>query len=350
MKNFTWTLMLLLLTGACPLAAELGLPAGAPMPDFELPDQNGTVRTLKTLLGPKGTIILVFRSADWCPYCKSQLVELDRSRERFAGFGVAVAAISYDSVAILRAFADRRQIHIPLLSDSDSRVIRALRVLNQSVPRDDPTYGVPYPCSFIIDANGIVLARYFEDNHLKTYKFGDILTRNLGIPGDVPTSQDSQDEHVKIIAKAGNRAVSAGKRVPITVDVDVAPGMHVYAEGSEDFKPLKLEIGSSKAVSASRFLYPASQSLTLDVANGSAPVYQGHIQIKGDITIADDEKLREAVDRFGYFQIGAVLRYQACKDRICYPPARLPIRWEFQYSAFDQERVPPALRRKAAQQ
>jgi peroxiredoxin len=35
------------------------------MPDFALPGQDGKTHTLKSLLGPKGAVILFFRSADW---------------------------------------------------------------------------------------------------------------------------------------------------------------------------------------------------------------------------------------------------------------------------------------------
>jgi peroxiredoxin len=35
------------------------------MPDFSLPDQSGKNHSLKSLLGPKGAVILFFRSADW---------------------------------------------------------------------------------------------------------------------------------------------------------------------------------------------------------------------------------------------------------------------------------------------
>jgi peroxiredoxin len=33
--------------------------------DFSLADQTGRVRTLKSTSGPKGTMLVFFRSADW---------------------------------------------------------------------------------------------------------------------------------------------------------------------------------------------------------------------------------------------------------------------------------------------
>jgi hypothetical protein len=47
------------------LAREYGPPAGSRMPDFTLRDQNGHTHALQSLLGPKGAVILFFRSADW---------------------------------------------------------------------------------------------------------------------------------------------------------------------------------------------------------------------------------------------------------------------------------------------
>ena len=45
--------------------ASLGPQVGEQVPAFALPDQNGQVRTLESILGPKGALLLFHRSADW---------------------------------------------------------------------------------------------------------------------------------------------------------------------------------------------------------------------------------------------------------------------------------------------
>jgi hypothetical protein len=42
-----------------------GLAVGQPAPDFSLQDQSGRTQTLKSVSGPKGTMLVFFRSADW---------------------------------------------------------------------------------------------------------------------------------------------------------------------------------------------------------------------------------------------------------------------------------------------
>jgi hypothetical protein len=47
------------------LHTSIGLGVGQKAPDFSARDQFGKQQTLETLKGPKGTVLLFFRSADW---------------------------------------------------------------------------------------------------------------------------------------------------------------------------------------------------------------------------------------------------------------------------------------------
>lgn len=44
---------------------RLGPQVGEQVPDFSLADQNGTVWTRNSILGPKGAMLVFIRSADW---------------------------------------------------------------------------------------------------------------------------------------------------------------------------------------------------------------------------------------------------------------------------------------------
>ena len=55
----------LLLAAAIFQSPDLGPAKGSKIPSFELRDQNGQTRTLQSLMGPKGLMLVFFRSADW---------------------------------------------------------------------------------------------------------------------------------------------------------------------------------------------------------------------------------------------------------------------------------------------
>ncbi|MGO9261883.1 MAG: hypothetical protein ACLQU1_37110 [Bryobacteraceae bacterium] len=51
----------ILLHGAVPTGPNIG----ARVPDFQLQDQNGNQKTLGSIMGPKGALLVFYRSADW---------------------------------------------------------------------------------------------------------------------------------------------------------------------------------------------------------------------------------------------------------------------------------------------
>jgi peroxiredoxin len=328
------------------LGREYGPPVGAAVPDFELRDQFGKTHTLKSLIGPKGAVVLFFRSADWCAYCKSQIVELDRDQDNLRRLGIGVAAVSYDSVAVLRTFAERRGISIPLLSDVDSKVIRSMGILNESIPKDDPSYGLPYPGSFVLDATGVLASKFFEANHLKTYSFASILASGLGIT-PIPATTEVQSLGLKVVSKASDVLVAVGKRVSLTADVELEPGMYILARGAEGHVLVEFNIARSTALASSEVQLPTPTEYYLRAVNKSVAAYRGNLRIRTTVTIAEDQAVRQAVDADGNFWVEGLLRYQACSDSTCSPPQQMPLKWRFQYSGFDRERVQPALQRKA---
>ncbi len=43
----------------------VGPEVGTRFPQFSLPDQNGKIQTFESIKGPKGAVLVFYRSADW---------------------------------------------------------------------------------------------------------------------------------------------------------------------------------------------------------------------------------------------------------------------------------------------
>jgi len=256
-----------------------------------------------------------------------------------------VAAVSYDSVAILHNFAERRGIHFPLLSDPDSKVIRELGILNETLPKDTPFFGVPYPGSFVLNAQAVITAKYFEDDYRERYTSADVLMRQFGV---IPEAAGNEviGKQLKLEARASNIVVAAGQQVSLTFDIEMKPNMHVYAPGVEGYIPIDWKMKESDAAAAHEVSYPPSEKLHLAAIDETVPVYRDHFRLTREVTIGQDAKVRPLLDSSGKFTIEGTLRYQACDDRVCYIPQELAVKWVMQYAEFDRQRVPPELRRK----
>jgi peroxiredoxin len=73
-----------------------------------------------------------------------------------------VAALLYDSPEELSHFQGKYDISYRLLSDPQSAAINQLGLLNTDMEPGTKYYGVPYPGVLLIDANGIVRAKFAE--------------------------------------------------------------------------------------------------------------------------------------------------------------------------------------------
>src|SRR5260370_29035358 len=100
---------------------------------------------------------------------------MQNGKARFEKQGIKLAAISYDSEAILKSFADRRKIDFPLLADSDSKIIRAYQVLNAEATGQ--FLNMARPGYFFIDANGMIREKFFEAKYRERLSGNNVIAK-----------------------------------------------------------------------------------------------------------------------------------------------------------------------------
>jgi peroxiredoxin len=272
-------------------------------------------------------------------------VELEQSLDRIRKQGLGLAAISYDSVDILKDFAGRKHITFPLLSDPDSKIIRAFGILNETVKPGTPQFGIPNPGTYVVDAKGTVAAKYFEDDFRERVASSDILVRQFGALADAANGS-RQTGHLRLTTAASTAVARPGHRIALTVDLDLEPNMHVYAPGVQGYVPIDWKLEEGPAAKALPFEYPASRNLHLKVIGETVPVYRGRVRITREIAFGPENSVSPLVTPAGDLIVKGSLRYQACDDRECYLPETVPLEWRFHFEGLDRERAPVTLQRK----
>jgi thioredoxin-dependent peroxiredoxin len=99
------------------------LKAGERAPEFTLPDETGTDRTLTELLRT-GAIVLYFYPADFTPGCTRQACVLRDLDSEIQRAGLRVVGISPQSPASHAKFRDKYKLPFVLLSDQHKAVIK----------------------------------------------------------------------------------------------------------------------------------------------------------------------------------------------------------------------------------
>lgn len=143
---------------------RVGPVVGQPAPAVSVVGPEGTV-SFTDLAGEKGTVVAFFRSADWCPYCKKQLIDLKEAAAPLGEAGWTLVGVSYDSPETLADFKAAKDLPYGLYSDTGSAAIDAFDLRNQDVPAGSRYDGIPHPAIVFIAADGTVKAVMREEGY-----------------------------------------------------------------------------------------------------------------------------------------------------------------------------------------
>ena len=127
--------------------------AGAPAPDFELPDQDGEIVKLSSLRGQ--TVVVYFYPKADTPGCTTQACSIRDRGAEYTAAGATVLGISPDPVNKVKKFHDKRELNFTLLADADHAVCDAYGVWVQK-SMYGKTYMGAQRATFIIDEEGVV--------------------------------------------------------------------------------------------------------------------------------------------------------------------------------------------------
>lgn len=323
---------------SAPDVRKLGPQVGDKLPAFSLRDQTGRARTLESLMGPKGLMLTFSRSASWCPYCKTQLVEMQGRLADVRQNGYELAVITYDPVPVLAEFAARRQITFPLLSDAGSAVIKRYGLLNTAVDPSNNLFGYPFPGMFIVDRQGVVTSRFFEDGYQERNTMSSVLVR-MGSKVNVPATKVSSP-NVEITSYTTDQAAASGTHFSIVLDITPAPRVHVYAPGVTGYKPIVLTVKAKPGLVVRAAQYPKSEDYHFKPLDEHVQVYQKPFRIVQDVMIDPSAAGQAALKGATSVTIEGILNYQACDDKVCFNPQTVPLTWTVSLKALDRERAP----------
>ena len=137
---------------------------GDSVPEFELPDQTGAVRSLSDLLSG-GPIVLFFYPAAMTPGCTKEACHFRDLAGDFAAVGASRVGISTDAVEKQSRFADSQRFDYPLLSDRDGAVAEMFGVKRGLLGKFLPVKRA----TFVIDGDRTVLEVISSEINMDTH-------------------------------------------------------------------------------------------------------------------------------------------------------------------------------------
>jgi len=263
---------------------------------------------------------------------------------RFEKQGIKLAAISYDTEAILKYFADRGKIDFPLLADPDSKIIRTYQVLN--VEAMGQVKGMARPGYFFIDTKGIIREKFFEAKYRERFSGNNVIAKLFPELGE-EVSNTFEAAHLQLMVEQSDRTGFPGSRITLTAEVRLQPDVHVYAPGTTGYRPINLLIDPMSEVQLKAAVYPRSKILYLPAIKERVPVFEGTFRISQDVQVATAADFSNSLGTDGkILTIAGRLEYQACDSKICFLPTSVPVQWHLQILPLDRQRAPEDIRHK----
>ena len=99
---------------------------GEKIPTLILENSNGEKVSTDKIFNKK-TVLVIYRGG-WCPYCNSQLSEMQEIENQIIELGYNVVAISPDAPSFLKQTEDKKELKYQLYSDSEGKFSEALGI------------------------------------------------------------------------------------------------------------------------------------------------------------------------------------------------------------------------------
>ncbi|ACJ30862.1 Alkyl hydroperoxide reductase/ Thiol specific antioxidant/ Mal allergen [Shewanella piezotolerans WP3] len=181
------TLLFSLPIFAKPIALDelnvMPLMNGQTIPSASLKDLNGNSVDIAKLTAGKPSIIFFYRGG-WCPFCNSQMGQLQAIEPQLLEMGYQLIGISPDTPEKLTASMTKQELSYTLLSDANlaaskafglayftsakttARYTSKMKLENKlwQTPTGESRLVLPVPAVYISDASGLVHFQYVNPN------------------------------------------------------------------------------------------------------------------------------------------------------------------------------------------
>ena len=293
-------------------------------------------------------------------------MELQDQVEELRAKGLGVAAISYDSEEVLAAFSRQRGITFPLLSDDDSKVITEFGILNTvaaealnsngddtelaadvakyvsvaGLADDAHEVGTPFPGTFMLDRTGRVTARFFEEFYRERNTTANVMLK-LGAGLSPVAAITGSTAHLEFTAYPSNPNVMMGTRFSVAVEVKPNPNIHVYAPGADEmgYRVVSLNLAPTPNVRFDPVEFPASEIYYFEPLDERVPVYLEPFTLLQEAVVEGSVEAARALAELDALTLSGTFEYQACDDRLCYPPVSVPLSFTLDLDQPDRQRV-----------
>jgi len=200
--------------------------------------------------------------------------------------------------------------------------------------------GMAFPGTLVVDRQGRVTSRFFEDFYVERNTVSSLLIKLGNKAGSSMAATKVSTNHLDVTAYASDTAVAPGNRFSLVVEVAPHTRLHVYAPGAEKlgYRVISLKLEPHPQIHVFPVQYPASEMYFFKPLKERVPVFEKAFQLVQELLLDGTPASQEALRGKENVTLTGTLQYQACDDRICYNPVAVPLSWKLSLRNIIRER------------
>ena len=146
-----------------------------------------------------------------------------------------------------------------------------------------------------------------------------------GLPGQsLPAPLRSDTMHLTVLTSISTPDAEPGKSASIVFDI--TPKMlHVYAPGKHDYQVIGVKLDPQPWMKVLPTTYPPSEIYHFKELDEKVETYGKPFTLVQDIAILATPEAKKLLAASPTVTISGRLEYQACDDRVCYAPKKVPV-------------------------
>src|SRR4029077_9142702 len=120
--------------------------------------------------------------------------------------------------------------------------------------------GFARPGYFFIDPSGVIREKFFEAKYRERLTGNSIISKLLPELGQEVT-ETVEAPHLQLALEQSDPTGVPGTRLTIVAEARLPPDVHVYAPGTQGYRPIQLVLESIPQLELKRAVYPSSKIL-----------------------------------------------------------------------------------------
>ena len=130
--------------------------------------------------------------------------------------------------------------------------------------------------------------------------------------------------HLTVHSSISETEVAPGKKLSLSFDITPKRNMHVYAPGKHDYQVIAVKLDPQPWLKVAPTNYPPSEIYHFKELDEKVETYGRPFKLVQEVAVLDTAAARKALAA-GSIKLSGRLEYQACDDKVCYAPTKVPV-------------------------